>query len=173
MILVNQEVIKVGPIQTNCYILEKENMVLVIDPGDEYEKINRVINGKKVVGVIITHHHYDHVGALNYFDESLIYDYSNLKEGKNTIDPFEFEVIYTPGHKSDAITIYFKEFKKMFTGDFLFKNTIGRTDLPTSSVEEMNESLKKIFKYEDDIEVYPGHGSSTNLGIEKNNNHFE
>jgi len=168
-----QDVIKVGPIQTNCYVLEKDNKVLVIDPGDEYKKIENVIGDNEVVGVIVTHHHFDHVGALNYFSPELVYDYSNLSVGNNVIGPFEFEVIYTPGHKSDCITIYFPLYKKMFTGDFLFKSTIGRTDLPTSNIDDMNNSLKKIFKYASDIEVYPGHGGSTIIGIEKNNNHFE
>ena len=60
----------------------------------------------------------------------------------------------------------------MFTGDFLFKQSIGRTDLEGSNELEMYESLEKIKKYSDDIKLYPGHGESTNLGYEKKYNIF-
>ena len=55
----------------------------------------------------------------------------------------------------------------MFTGDFLFFNTIGRCDLEGGDEQEMLESIEKIKEYEDDIVVYPGHGPSTVLGREK------
>ena len=51
----------------------------------------------------------------------IVYDNNNLSEGINQIGKFKFEVIYTPGHKDDLITIYFKQFKAMFCGDFIFK----------------------------------------------------
>ena len=97
----------VGDLQTNCYILSINDNCLVIDPGDEYDKIKQVIDGKNVIGVIVTHNHFDHVGAINYFDK--IYDYNNLSEGINKLDKFSFEVIYTPGHTDDSIVIYFKD----------------------------------------------------------------
>ena len=55
--------IKVGRLQANCYILEKDNKVLIIDPGDEFDKIDELIDGE-VIGVLITHNHFDHVSAL-------------------------------------------------------------------------------------------------------------
>ena len=70
----------VGDLETNCYILINNNKCLIIDPGDEYEKIKNEVSNKEVVGVIITHHHFDHIGALNYFNKSLILDKSNLEE---------------------------------------------------------------------------------------------
>ncbi len=161
--------LKVGYLRTNCYILEKNNEVIVIDPADEYLKIKEVIGDNEVVGVIITHHHPDHVGALEFFDADKIYDYYNLNEGMNTISTFNFEMIKTPGHKEDCITIYFKDEKVMFTGDFLFFNSIGRTDFPGGDNKAMKDSLAKIQKYDDDITIRPGHGKSSNLGYEKNN----
>ena len=77
---------------------------------------------------------------------------------------FNFEVIYTPGHKEDAITFYFKDYNAMFTGDFIFKDAIGRTDLPGGNMESMIESLNKIKSYNKDIIIYPGHGDKTTLG---------
>ena len=153
----------VGYLKTNCYVISKDNECLVIDPGDEYEKIKEVIGNKLIIGTIITHHHFDHIGAINYFDN--IYDINNLSEGINNIGIFSFEVIYTPGHTMDSICLYFKEDNKMFTGDFLFKDGIGRTDLGGNEIDLFN-SLNKISKYNKDIIIYPGHGSESILGIE-------
>ena len=60
--------IVVGPLQTNCYILTKSNQTLIIDPGDEPNKIINEIN-KEVIGILITHYHFDHIGALNTIKE--------------------------------------------------------------------------------------------------------
>ena len=153
----------VGPLETNCYIISINDKCLVIDPGDEIDKIKISIGTKKVIGVIVTHYHFDHIGALSYFDKNIIYDINNLKEGLNKIDEFVFEVIYTKGHKEDLISIYFKEEKVMFVGDFIFKNGIGRVDLPGGDILEMQKSLSKIKKYDKDIIIYPGHGDYTKI----------
>ena len=154
----------VGILEENTYILSINNDVIVIDPGDEYNKIKRYINSKNVVGVLITHRHFDHIGALDNFNDILIYDKSNLNEGTHTLGNFNFEVIYTPGHKEDAITFYFKDYNVMFTGDFIFKGAIGRTDLPGGNMESMINSLNKMRGYNKDIIIYPGHGDKTTLG---------
>lgn len=156
----------VGELETNCYILSIDKECLVIDPGDEYNKIKEVIGNKKILGVIITHHHFDHIGALNYFNKNLVLDKNNLEEREYNIGNFNFEVIYTKGHKEDSITIYFRKDKIMFTGDFIFKNAIGRTDLPGGDMADMLNSLNKIKKYDKNIIIYPGHGESTSLGKE-------
>lgn len=58
----------------------------------------------------------------------------------------------------------------MFTGDFLFKGTVGRTDLPTGDYERMQESIEKIKKYDKNIKIYPGHGETSKLELEFKNN---
>ena len=153
----------VGLLETNCYILSIDDKCLVIDPGDEIDKIKQEIVNKQVVGVIVTHYHFDHIGALNYFDKDLVLDKSNLEEKEYNVNGFNFEVIYTPGHKEDCITIYFKEENIMFTGDFIFEGTIGRMDLEGGSTIDMKNSLDKIKKYDNNIKIYPGHGNSTYL----------
>lgn len=164
--------VPVGYLNTNCYIVEKDDKCIIIDPGDDFDIIVSSID-KNVVGILITHNHFDHVGALldikNKYNVK-VYDYNNLKEGINSISNFKFEVIYTSGHTSDSVTYYFKEDNIMFTGDFLFKDTVGRTDLDTGNDEDMLNSIKKIMEYSNDIKVYPGHGEMTNLGYEKENN---
>ena len=169
----NINVIKVGKLECNCYLLEKDNKVLVIDPGDEVDKIINMISDREVVGIIITHYHFDHIGALDKLVNKYkvcVYDKNNMNEGDNKIDNFSFLVIYTPGHKEDAITIYFKEDKVMFSGDFIFRDSIGRCDLPGGNFYDMSNSIEKIKKYDRDIIVYPGHGDKTNLGYEIDNN---
>lgn len=64
--------IKVGYLEANCYILEKNGKIIVIDPGDEYDKIASIINNREILKVLITHYHKDHIGALNKFKQNLI-----------------------------------------------------------------------------------------------------
>ena len=70
------------------------------------------------------------------------------------------------------MTFYFEEDKAMFIGDFIFKESIGRTDLPGGSDSEMRESIKKILSYPDDTKLFPGHDDETTLGYEKENNPY-
>lgn len=167
--------IKVGYLQTNCYILTQNNNCIIIDPGDQFYTIEEQIKGYNLMGILITHRHPDHIGAVEKLVKTYkvhVFDKSNLKEQKYKIGDFNFEVIYTPGHTSDSISYYFYDYNFMFTGDFLFKDSIGRTDMPTGSSEEMKQSLNKIKEYNDRIKIYPGHGDITNLGIEKVSNPF-
>ena len=169
------EKIEVGYLKCNCYLLSIDNEVLIIDPGDEANKIIKLIGNRKVIGIIVTHYHFDHIGALKEIKEKYqtkVYDKSNLTEGINKIGKFNFEVIYTPGHKEDLITIYFKENKLMFCGDFIFKDSIGRCDLPGGNIDDIIKSINKIKEYPLDTVIYPGHDSKTTLGYEINNNPY-
>ena len=165
-----------GYLDENCYILIKNKTCLVVDPGDDYNKIKDEIEDNKVLGVLITHSHFDHIGALRNFltKRSIkIFKRSNLLENKDyTIGDFTFKCIYTPGHSKDSVTFYFEEDKKMLIGDFIFKDSIGRTDFPGGSDIEMKQSIEKILTYPDDIELYPGHNETTTLGEEKKNNPY-
>jgi len=165
------DIVCVGELQANCYILTYNNDVIIIDPGAEEEKIDKYIKGN-VRGILITHNHFDHIGALSYFKNISIYDYHNLEEKEYQLDDFKFDVIYTKGHSSDSVTYYFKDENIMFVGDFIFKESIGRTDLPTGNMFEMEESLSKIRKYPSKTIIYPGHGESTTLLSEIRNNPF-
>ena len=150
-----------GPLATNCYILSKDNKCLIIDPADEFPKIKKAVGDRKVVGVLVTHFHGDHIGAL---EEVLTYYDISLNEIKENI--FQFEIISTPGHTNDSRTFYFKKEKIMFDGDFVFKDGIGRLDLGGNK-EDMISSINHLFTYPDDIVLYPGHGEPTTIGAEK------
>ena len=168
-------VVVTGYLDENCYILSKNGKCLIVDPGDDYNDIVKAVGDNKVLGVLITHSHFDHIGALRNFlvKRSIkIFKRSNLEEKEYEIEDFKFKCIYTPGHSKDSVTFYFEEDKVMFIGDFIFKDSIGRTDLPGGSDVEMQESIKKILEYPDDIKLYPGHNSNTTLGEEKKNNQY-
>lgn len=160
----------VGALEENCYIVSKNDKVLVIDPGDDVSSIQKLIASREVLGVLLTHHHEDHIGALSMFDNKSIFDSNNLEEKEYIIGDFKFDVIFTPGHTSDSISYYFKDENVLFSGDFIFYETIGRCDLPTGDIEMMKKSISKIKKYPDDMIIYPGHGIPTTLLHEKDNN---
>ncbi len=80
----------------------------------------------------------------------------------------EFKVIHTPGHTIGSTSLYCQKEKLLFSGDTLFRGTWGRTDLPTSSIENIMDSIvNKLMILPDDIIVYPGHGKSTMIKEEK------
>lgn len=151
----------VGPLETNCYIVSIDNECLIIDPGDEFSKIKEAVGDKKVVGCLVTHFHQDHIGSL----EEVISKYE-VDINKSSSKKFDFEIIETPGHTNESRTFYFKKNNIMFTGDFIFKSSIGRTDLGGND-KDMISSLEMIKSYPDDIIIYPGHGPNTTLGEEK------
>ena len=167
------KVIKTGYLEENCYLVTN-NKTLIIDPGDDGNIIIDYIkqNNLDIEGILITHHHFDHVGALKdilNYKKVPVYDNTNLDL---KIKDFNIETILTPGHTSDSVTYYFKDYNIMFTGDFIFKDTVGRYDLDTGSLDELLLSIEKIKKYDRNIVIYPGHGDSTTLDHEINNNPF-
>ena len=170
------DLVVTGVLDENCYIIKKNNTCLVVDPGSDYPKIKEKIGDLKVLGILITHSHFDHVGALRNFltKRSIkIFKKSNVQDCEEyTIGDFKFKTIYTPGHANDEVTFYFEEESKMFIGDFIFKESIGRCDLPGGSEQEMEKSIEKIKKYHEETILYPGHGEETTLGYELKNNPY-
>ncbi|MCL1936572.1 MAG: MBL fold metallo-hydrolase [Defluviitaleaceae bacterium] len=96
-----------------------------------------------------------------------------IKTGDFIKLPFvEFEVIHTPGHTAGSMCLYDKVNNLLFSGDTLFKESIGRTDLPTSDHNNIIKSLAKLTKLPDETLVYSGHGKSTTIGYEKLHNPY-
>ena len=84
-------------------------------------------------------------------------------------DGISVKCIYTPGH-TDGSVCYLIE-NNLFSGDTLFKRSIGRCDLPTGNMDILEDSIKNIiYKMDENIVVYPGHGEETTIGYEKKNN---
>jgi len=171
--------IKVGPLRTNCYVVvdEKSGEAVVIDPGDEAEKILPEIKGLKIRAIIVTHGHMDHFGAVSAIKQAtgarlLMHPADNwfIVPDQNIGDKIffgsiTFDVIPTPGHSPGGFCLYTKGF--LFSGDTLFANTYGRTDLPGSCEADMLRSLKRLAQLPDDTRVLPGHGDCTSIALEK------
>jgi glyoxylase-like metal-dependent hydrolase (beta-lactamase superfamily II) len=191
----------------NTYIISSDKDALIVDPGASLNQIQNYVdkNNLNVVGVLLTHGHFDHILFLNevvklydpvvYIHESerdFLFDPNlnlsstmkrrirmNQKENIKTIThgdkiTINNETIYahhTPGHTRGGICYQYQNF--LFSGDTLFKGTIGRTDLPTSSMKEMKESIKYIIHtFHDNTIVYPGHGHFTTIVNEKYENPY-
>ncbi len=150
-----------GPLDTNCYIVSNNNECYIIDPASDSEKIIKEVGIKKVKGILVTHYHFDHIGALNQLET-----YYGIKANQPVKD---FLVIPTKGHTSDSVCFISKLDKVIFCGDFLFEGSYGRTDLETGSNSDMINSIRYICNYDDDYILYPGHGNNTTLGNEKAN----
>jgi len=176
--------IKVGGLQTNCYLVAENQEALIIDPGAESEKILKALGDQKVKAIVLTHGHYDHVTEaftlkekincpvmVHEKDESLM-TYSTqtradklLKDGDQLLG---LKVFHTPGHSGGSICLYSEKEKILFSGDTLFAGDYGRCDLPGSSQREMENSLKRLLALPPETKVYPGHGQPTTIGDEKN-----
>ena len=97
-----------------------------------------------------------------------------LKDGEETeLLGIKLKVISTPGHTGGSCCYYFEEDKILVSGDTLFEESVGRTDFPTGSMSTLVRSIKeKLMVLPEDVKVYPGHGSATTIGYEKENNPF-
>lgn len=98
--------------------------------------------------------------ADQYVEEDDIIELGNLK----------LKIIHTPGHTKGGMCI--KVGEHIFTGDTLFAGSIGRTDFYGGDYKQMIKSLKKLAKYDDDAEIYPGHGPTSTIGVEKRMNPY-
>lgn len=89
------------------------------------------------------------------------------------LDDFHFYAVQTPGHSIGGVSIIFPEDQVVLTGDALFRETIGRTDLPTGNMDQLLTGIREeLFVLPKDYRVYPGHGNDTTIGHEKNFNPF-
>ncbi len=198
--------IPVGILQANCYVIgcPKTHEAAIIDPGAEPELILSVIekNQLKVVKIINTHGHPDHIGANGKIKEATqapILIHSADKDMLTHPLPMPFDAEEPAASPAPDILIKEGDIIKigelkltvietpghspggiclrlndiLLTGDTLFAGTIGRTDLPGGSLEALNHSIRhKLLVLPDETEVYPGHGPSTTIHQEKHYNPF-
>ena len=187
----------------NCFVLRNDREAVVIDPGGNPEVILPLINKRELLYIVNTHGHYDHIAANNdlkarfstqlavskYDSNMLLNPDLNLSTmvgapyisvapdillddgDKLSIGDESLEIIYTPGHTKGSVSI--KMGQVLFSGDTLFYRSIGRTDLPTGSFDELENSIRtRLYVLPDTTKVYTGHGEPTNIGEEKRYNEW-
>ncbi len=189
---------QVGPIGTNCYILEDGGKIAVIDPGDESGRILDELkkSGAQVEYILLTHGHYDHTTAVPELHAALpeakIYIHQADANGAGSrlfplagqvddlllydegdtlsLASLTIEVLHTPGHSPGSVTL--KTGDVLFTGDTLFAGDCGRTDLRGGSWEEILASLGRLGRLEGNFHVLPGHGPASTLDTERQVNPY-
>jgi len=186
----NIQVKPMGVYQTNCYIVSVDGKDFIIDPGvDATEWV--LENVTNPVAILNTHGHFDHVWSNAELQKKLNIKLYTPKEDvmllKNSswmpdLPPstpdveveqnqeFDFDGVvvkfrHFAGHTPGCSTIEIED--AMFSGDFIFEKSIGRTDFPYSSPEDMRVSLKRFKELNFDKTIYPGHGNTTTIKQEQ------
>ena len=194
-----------GIFKENTYLIYNNKNVIIIDPGDDYEKIDLFISDNQLLpkAILGTHGHIDHISSVYQLKEKYnIPFYLNSKEKINldhlkeisnrynikyfgtpeidvnlekedeiSIGEFKFKIIQSPGHTYGGVL--FKIDNIVFCGDTIFKNSIGRTDLPGGDIKILRKTiLEKIYTLSENTKLYPGHLEITTVKHEKYNNQY-
>jgi len=202
-------ILPVGLLQCNCSIFgdEQSGEAIVIDPGDEIERITAELERHqlKVKAIVITHAHIDHVAGahkLRALTGAPVYMNERDRELLNALDmqaqwlgvdtpqrtevdatatsgtvlrlgSAQFHVLLTPGHTQGSLSLWIPQENKLVAGDTLFRDSIGRTDLPGGDSRQIIKSIKtQLLTLSDEVVVIPGHGPNTTIGREKERNPF-
>lgn len=190
-----------GILDENSYIItdEKSGKSAVIDPS--FSNVGEIAEKYDISHILLTHGHFDHIASVEELKsltgaQVIIHeeDLELLKKPLMNLSPVMgmnisvtadctvkdgeqihvggtgFTVLHTPGHTPGSVCYICGG--AMFTGDTLFKDSIGRTDFPSSSYEAMVNSLKRLYQLDTDYIIYPGHEEATTLFAEKENNRY-
>ena len=190
----------IGAFETNTYVVTKGNKAVVIDPGLDFNLILDDLKDYEVEAILVTHGHIDHIDGCGMIKAPIYVGKEDLRNFKDKtyslysmtrsnpsynvnelnlievndndeiiLPSFTFKVIHTPGHTTGSCCYLY--YKSLFSGDTLFKGSIGRTDFPSGSTKTMISSLKKLKEIiTDEVTIYPGHEDKTTMKEEKKNN---
>ena len=199
----------VGPVQENCFLFHRDgsDRALIVDPGEEAPKLLAAIEGLGLTldGILLTHTHFDHVGAVApvarvtgaevwvpEIEKRVLADINSFVpfagfgpfedwEAEHTVAGgdrlelagFEIDVMFTPGHSPGHVAYSIPDEGVVFSGDVLFKGSVGRTDLPGGDWPTLAESLRTLAEaLPAETTVYPGHMGVTTIGAERAGNPF-
>ena len=193
------ETIPSGAFATNCYILEDQGTVLILDPTGKPQRILDRLQDRVPAAIILTHGHFDHIGAVDELvrqfhcevyvhpaDQVLLEDETlngmagmtahvrtqttPLMEGTMKLGQIELQILEAPGHTPGSVLIAIGQ--DCFCGDVVFEGSVGRTDLPLGNDSQMRQTLKMVRMLNPQLNLYPGHGAATTLEKELNDNPF-
>ena len=185
-----------GVYQVNCYIIREEasTSCCVLDPGGEAKKVLEFLEnrGLTLEAILLTHGHFDHVGAVAELHEAtgckvylcpedlsmpakwtggeLCYTDTYGEGDELHLAGLDIRVMHTPGHTPGSVCLFVDN--AIFSGDTLFAGSCGRTDLPGGDLDAILASLRRLDALEEDYDVHPGHSASTKLSREKQYNAF-
>ena len=195
------EAIEAGMYDAICYILVEENTKEcgIIDPGGDADRLISQIDGlnAKPKFILLTHGHMDHVGAVEELsekynipfyiskaDEEYMMNkdmmFGNLKKASGYLKEGDaldlgdeiIHVLETPGHTEGGLSFLLND-DIVFTGDTLFRGSVGRTDFAGGDMGTLIRSIKeKLLPLDDEVTVYPGHGNMSTIGFEKTHNPY-
>ena len=190
----------VGPIMTNCYLLQDEKAAVcaLIDPGDDAKQVETMVDnsGCTLQYILLTHGHFDHCSAvrplLEKYDVPVYIHRADATDRQGhdlmfqrvdeqhqryydegdtlTLGELTIRVMHTPGHSKGSVCLVVNDV--IFAGDTLFRASCGRTDFPGGSMTTLTESLRRLAKLPSATVVVPGHGASTSIGREVETNPF-
>jgi hydroxyacylglutathione hydrolase len=196
----------VGPLQTNCYVISDKQTLdaIVVDPGDEADKILRLIGQKKlkVLMIVCTHGHFDHVGAVSSLKEKTgarvalnLDDIEIYSKAQDQAAFWEYRIEPPPEPDlfladGDKVAVGHLNFEVLHTpghspggiclygegvvvsGDTIFAGSVGRTDFYGGSIEELKKSFVEILSLPPETRMLPGHGEWSTVKEEKEANFF-
>ena len=185
---------------SNCYVVTPDNsgICYLIDlPPDLDETLKYVNNNNlSIGGAFVTHGHYDHSLGMKEIKNNIFMNLDDEFLARNPQDQigkilngltleqydgeikdifshqYEFLKVYSnPGHTVGSVSFEFPNLGAIFTGDFVFKESIGRTDLYSGSIESMKDSINNIFvNFDKSFDIFPGHGEYDSVKNILNNN---
>ena len=194
------QILQVGPIGTNCYLLcdETEKLCAVVDPGGDAARVAAAVvdTGCAPCAILLTHGHYDHAGGVaelraKWPDVPVYLNHRDQYEGDAYLQQLfppvpgakdydegdtiqvgglTVDVMATPGHSEGSVTLRCGDV--LLCGDTLFAGSCGRTDFPGGSVKKIMASLKRLGSLEGDLQVYPGHMETSTLDQERSWNPY-
>lgn len=192
-----------GPLHTNCYVVSEGNDCIIIDAAGECGTLLGLVGNRKLLAVVQTHGHFDHIGAvdeicnktgaplfIHEYDAEMLSDPvknvsmkfyrrpllcdtvpNTFTDGETlTFGGIVLRVMLTPGHTLGSCCLYTRDV--IFSGDTLFRGTIGRTDHYGGDTEREILSVMQIAMLPGDLEVLPGHGEKTSLSAEREYNPY-